>query len=69
MSTPVNPMHTLAGLVLRTRIAALRLQCTCLEDEREHYRALGWTGPIYLRNSYAQQRQLMTRVRELEGRL
>lgn len=59
----------LRRLVLRTRIALLRTQISLLEDEREHYSSLGWTGPVYLRNSYAMQLQLMVRARDLEGRL
>jgi len=53
----------------RVRLRVLRLHLTCLVDEREHYTALGWTGPVYLRESYAMQRRLMTQIRELEASL
>jgi len=59
----------LRRLVTRVRLRVLRLHLTCLVDEREHYTALGWTGPVYLRESYAMQRRLMTQIRELEANL
>ena len=46
-----------------------KLALDCLVDEREYYHGLGWTGPIYMRESYAQQSVLMTRIRALEGLL
>lgn len=55
------------GLVLRLRIAVLRWQVDCLTAEREHYRCLGWVGPIYLRESYAEQRRLMSRISRLQA--
>lgn len=51
----------------RLLIARARWQLACLTNEREHYQSLGWVGPIYLRESYAQQRQLMARIRELQA--
>lgn len=51
----------------RLLIACLQWQLDCLTSEREHYLSLGWVGPVYLVNSYAQQRELMTRIRKLGG--
>ena len=50
---------------LRLRVALLRWHLTCLIDERNHYAALGWIGPLYLRQSYAEQRRLMSRIAQL----
>ena len=55
--------------VRRAHLALLRFHLDCLVDEREYYLGLGWTGPIYMRESLAQQRVLMTRIRILEGQL
>jgi hypothetical protein len=54
------------GLLARLRIAHLRWQLACLVDERAHYQRLGWVDPIYLRESYAQQRRLMTRITKFQ---
>lgn len=59
----------LTRLLTLARVRLLRFHIDCLVDEREHYRALGWTGPVYMRESYAMQRQLMTRLRALEAGL
>jgi hypothetical protein len=59
----------LRRLVTLARVSLLRFEIACLADEREHYRALGMVGPVYLRESYSRQRQLMGQVRELEAGL
>lgn len=59
----------LRRLVALVRIALLRFEIRCLVDEREHYRALGWTGPRYMMESYARQLDLIARISELERSL
>lgn len=59
----------LRRLVTLARIGIRRFHIDGLVDEREHYRALGWTGPVYMRESYAAQRRLMTEIRQLEASL
>jgi hypothetical protein len=59
---PVRP-----GLIARLRIAHLSERAACVADERQRYESLGWVGPRYRLESYSQQRQLMTRVRELSA--
>lgn len=66
---PPRAAFWLHRLIVRTRLALLRFHLDCLVDEREYYLGLGWTGPIYMRESYAQQRVLMTRIRALEEQL
>jgi hypothetical protein len=51
----------------RLQIARLRYAIACLKAERDHYRGLGWVGPIYLRESYAQQHRLMARITRLQA--
>lgn len=50
----------------RLRIALLRWHLACVRDELRHYSALGWVGPVYLRESNAEQRRLMARIRRLQ---
>lgn len=50
----------------RLLIARVQWQIGCLTSEREHYQSLGWVGPIYLRESYAQQIRLMQRIRKIQ---
>ncbi len=49
------------------RVALLNWELNCVRDERAGYEAAGAIGPIYHRNSLTQQRELMTRIRELEA--
>lgn len=50
----------------RLLIARVQWQLDCLTSEREHYQSLGWVGPVYLRESYAQQIKLMERIKRLQ---
>lgn len=57
----------LRRVVTHLRVALLRWHIVCLTAERDHYAGLGWVGPIYLRESYAQQRQLMSSIARLRA--
>lgn len=59
----------LAHPVLKTRLALAHWNLACVVDERLNYAGIDCIGPMYLRNSFGQQRQLMTQIRELEARL
>lgn len=54
------------SLVTRVRIALIRHEIECLAAEREQYQRAGCVGPIYLRESYAQQLRLIGRIKQLE---
>lgn len=54
-------------LVRALHVAVLRWELACLRDEREHYSSLGWTGPVYMRNSLQKELQLLARIRLLEA--
>lgn len=51
----------------RLLIARARWQLGCIASEREHYLSLGWVGPVYLVNSYAEEAKLAERIRKLGG--
>ncbi|KQY83720.1 hypothetical protein [Pelomonas sp. Root1444] len=67
-TAPARP-GLLRRIVLRLRIAGLHWAIECVAGEREHSRELRWVGPIYLRESYAQQRRLMSRAARLQAQL
>lgn len=69
-------IHTRHGLLFRlrrlvvcVRIRYLRWCVSCVRGEREDYASMGLIGPVYLRNSWAHEMQLMARIRELEGKV
>lgn len=59
------PVYRL-GLFTLIRLWFIRWNLQCLRDERDYYTALGLTGPVYMRNSFAEDRRLMARIRQLE---
>lgn len=61
----VRWFNALRQLVLRPRLALLRWQLDCVRDELERYDELGWASPVYLRNCFQQELELMARIREL----
>ena len=61
----VRIWNALRLLVLRPRLALLRWQLDCMRDERERYDELGWASPVFLRNCFQQEMELMARIREL----
>jgi hypothetical protein len=55
------------GLLRRAVIAGLEDRRLTVIDELERYEDAGRVGPIYQRNSLAQQLQLMQQIRELQA--
>lgn len=63
-------LPTRRGLLGRIRralqLALLRWHLDCVRDELRRYVATGHAGPIFARESLAQQRRLMAAIRALE---
>lgn len=65
-----HPLPTRRGLLSRISraltLAILRWHLDCVRDELRRYVASGHAGPVFARESLAQQRALMALIRELE---
>lgn len=68
-----NAIPTRPALRLRIRRFLVLLRCrvllgqaACIRAEREFYEDAGAVGPIYRRNSFEQELQLLAQVRELK---
>lgn len=62
---PPRAAFWLLRLITTVRLALLRWHLECLRDERDHYRALGMVGPIYMRNSWQEELRLRRAIRDL----
>lgn len=56
----------LSRIVRRLRLAVLRWHLDCVRDELRRYVVTGHAGPVFARESLAQQRRLMAAIRRLE---
>jgi hypothetical protein len=64
---PVRVWNAARLLVLRPRLALLRWQLECVQDERLRYEGLGWASPAFTRNCLQQEADLMRRISRLES--